>query len=165
MMFFAQSFFNGGFFGGTGAAGGWGIGKILRERLPEEIAVSRESFGAISEAVQAVIREVARERAMDDSWDEEELQDELRRRLRAPWSSHYLGALMEALESERARQERLAGQMRHFRIAPCECGTSSGFVLEQGRWKVECPSCGEASAAEDEPISALRAWNSRMRRT
>lgn len=160
MMFYRQSFFGGGFFGGTGAAGGWGLGQIHRLRDPEEVLAAREAFGAIPEAVQAAIDAMARRYALADEWDEDELRKELLHGLHgAPWSSHYLDALMEALDKERSRQEKLAEQMRYFRIAPCSCGGIPGWVNDEGAWSVECVECGASGPADERPTVALRKWN------
>ena len=161
MMFFAQSFFTGGFFGGTGAAG-WG--KILRERDPEEVCAAREAFGAIPERVRAVMAAMAKRYAFADEWDEDALRAELVRRSGCAWSSHYGPARMEAIDAERGRLNKLAGQMRHFRTAPCKCGGEANLGVSEDGWQVACEACGAAGEKDDQPTVALRAWNSSMRR-
>lgn len=163
MMFFAQAFFTGGFFGGTGAAG-WGLGKICRERDPEEVCAAREAFGAIPERVRAVMAAMAKRYALADEWDEDALHAELVRRSGRPWSSHYGQALMEAIDAERSRLNKLADQMRHFRTAPCKCGAEPDLGVSEEGWQVACGACGAAGETDDQPTVALRAWNSSMRR-
>ena len=162
-MYFAQSFFTGGFFGGTGAAGGWGLGKIRRERDPEEICAARATFGAIPERVRTVIAEMAKRYAFADEWDEDELHAELVRRSGCAWSSHYGQALMEAIDAERSRLNKLAGQMRHFRTAPCSCGGEAALGVSEEGWQVACEACGAAGETDDQPTVALRAWNASRR--
>ena len=163
--YFGGAFFRGGFFGGTGTTAGWGVlAKEWRRRDDEDVARAREEFGSIPAAARRAIDAVARRHAMAAEWDEEAMKEELMHALRGtPWSSHYIDALYDALDDERARVTKLMKQMEFFRIAPCaECGSEAAELgVDEGRWSVVCQECGAQGAEDEQPIVAVRGWNGR----
>lgn len=161
--FFGGAFFGGGFFGGTGTTAGWDVlAKSWPCRTDDDVRQAREDFGTIPQGARAAIRSMARRYATAPEWDETKLKAELLRRLHGEWSSHYFDALMDALDDERQSVNKLALQMRHFRIAPCPCGADPGLGYDAGSWRVAC-ECGEEGEADDKPMAAVRSWNASRR--